>query len=66
MWQTDWACRLITWQVQVGQLGSDTCHPCSGDTWHVCMTTRGRVRSADRADDVEELDQSVFDTWNQL
>jgi hypothetical protein len=35
------------------QLGSDMCHPCIGDTWHIHTTTHGRVRSADRTVDVE-------------
>jgi hypothetical protein len=30
----------------------DTCHHCKGDTWHACMTTRGRVWSIDREDDM--------------
>jgi hypothetical protein len=39
-WQGDWAYGWIMWQVQVGQSESDTCHPCSGDTWHVHTVTR--------------------------
>jgi hypothetical protein len=38
-------------------MGSDMCHHCKGDTWHVhamtwhvCTKTRGRARSVDRAD----------------
>jgi hypothetical protein len=37
---------------QVDQSGSDMCHHCKGDTWHVRTTTCGRVQLAVRVDDV--------------
>jgi hypothetical protein len=35
MWQGySW---MLTWQVQVDQSESDTCHHCNGDMWHTYM-----------------------------
>jgi lysyl-tRNA synthetase class I len=36
-WQADWAYRWMMWKGIGDQLGSDTCHPCSGHTCHVRM-----------------------------
>jgi hypothetical protein len=37
MWQGDWAYGRVTWMCTGHQSGSDTCHPCNGDMWHVYM-----------------------------
>jgi hypothetical protein len=47
---------MLTWTGQVDQPGSDTCHHYKGDMWHICTMTCGRVRSADRAYFVVDLD----------
>jgi hypothetical protein len=36
MWQGDWAYRRVTWIGTGDQSGSDMCHPCTGDRWHIC------------------------------